>query len=403
MAQFDKNSKYYFDGEMPLEVLNNYLDRAMTYSLCGEGDPAKIRYHLLNNGKRVIKNVGVKYVARATGPWIASGEEEADAFPVYEAAIKELHEFDPEIIFEACIFETCTNRVNNIPIEEDIQKLFGYKSETGYFNCDNMKLTARDGYFLNRWSEGNHVPDITLPETQMFFYHRARKFIDMGYEALHLGQANLIGWSDEGNKCWTKVIRLIEEYARHHARRHYVIIDCHHPSQNFVGSDGIMLVDFNMFPLRVEVAPCERDHAVSEDNPQRCDIHPGLGDSVYLRGIKGISPSGWFSDKYPYMVEFDNWGSGKDHVTAVGRWGYDEIAWWANQPQWYRHAFLKYVIERVAAYKENGHVASPGFRPAQIQNSPEHNYWIDSKEHYEFGFDDEEFVKALWNKRDGIE
>ena len=61
------------------------------------------------------------------------------------------------------------------------------------------------------------------------------------------------------------------------------------------------------------------------------------------------------------------------------------------------------LAAKVAAYKENGHVASPGFRPAQIQNSPEHNYWIDSKEHYEFGFDDEEFVKELWNKRDGTE
>ena len=125
-----------------------------------------------------------------------------------------------------------------------------------------------------------------------------------------------------------------------------------------------MLADFNAFPSRLKTAEDEVDHAVSEDNPQRCEImltypqgHPYYGREkelprLYIDNIKGTSPSGWTTDKYPYLTEFDNFGSFGDHTKKEKRFGYDEISWFANQPRWYRHQFLKDLKKQVEDFGE---------------------------------------------------
>lgn len=381
-----------FDGSISFEVLNNYLSRAMTYCLF-ETDTAT-----MDEGLRAMLNTGAKYIMRSVVEWSPdlSGEGRYEHFKEW---LSKAHDIDPEIIFEAGIFETTGPNIDGITIPKYVCDAFGVKYTGRCFNYENTLHS--DNYGRKRWSEKLHVPDITKLETQMFIYYKATRYIDMGIESLHLGQANLIGQKDIDNACWTKVIHMIRDYAKKNARRHYVLINCHFPTQNFVGSDGVMLADFNAFPLRIDVKAGSVDHAVSETNPQECDIRtPPFGDAPYLKHIKGTSPSGWTTDNYPYLVEFDNWGGKCTELNvAAYRWGYDEISWFANQPRSYRHKFLMYINKKIVDFNDNGHVAMPGRRTAFIlSKNAQLNYVMNDPAFCPGGFGDEAAIAKVWEE-----
>ena len=143
----------------------------------------------------------------------------------------------------------------------------------------------------------------------------------------------------------------------------------------------------------------EVDHAASENNPQKCEISlNGDAKALYNGEVKGISPSGWSTDKYPYLVEWDNDGGDKsDHSKKENRWGYDEISWIANQPQWYRHQFMKDVTKQVKGFGNNGHVVLPGRRTAHILGTGGQSYYVmNDKKYYKDGFSDEQGIIGAW-------
>ena len=84
----------------------------------------------------------------------------------------------------------------------------------------------------------------------------------MGFESLHLGQVGLTGRNDTDNAAYTKLIGMIREYAKTHARRGYVLINAH--NNNFTSPDGKMLADMIVAPVRVHAAKDEVNHAVSD-------------------------------------------------------------------------------------------------------------------------------------------
>ena len=351
---------YKFNGSISFEVLNNYLEKAVTYVGFLNNRPNVFNSAFCDEAVRFLTKVGAKYIQRAAGEWYPSYE-----FEQYYAACKEklaaAHKTDPDIIFESCIFEVSCIDMNNIPIPEWVFEAFGLKPEKRNFN---VALTLfKDGYGVDYWEKDHHIPDITTTEMQMFVYYRACSFIDVGFEALHLGQVLLTGRSDPENIVYTRLIQMIREYAKTHARRGYVLINAH--NNRFTSPDGKMLVDMIVAPVRVHAAKDEVNHAVSETNPQRCDIEPGYwGDSIYCSGISGTSPSGWYAEKYPYLVEFDNYGGIMGDTTDKDSyvWGRDEIAWYAAQPAWYRREFMKFLVKKIDDYNENGHVSIVGFR-----------------------------------------
>lgn len=385
--------KYYFDGGISLDVLNNYLNRAMAY--LGVETYASM-YDVV---KESIIDTGVKYVQRAGCAWHPSISDETTGS--LKGVIEKLHAIDPEIIFEACIFECITTAVEKIPIPAEVFKAFGLPVENR--NFDFEKMIYPDGSYKNQWGNNSGVPDITQAETQMFFYHRARVYIDQGCEALHLGQAKLMGRDDTNNECWAKVIGLIRDYAKTNARRHYVIIDAHYPGQKFFDKNGNSLVDFNSFPTRMKVSKGQTDHAPSEKNPQECVIEPGHADSVYKLTVRTTSPGGWYTNKFPYLVEIDNYGvaAEKDQDKAKSNiWGYDEITWFVIQPQWYRHKFTEYLITEIDSYNENGHMSVVGKRwPTAVASGNGANVYYAAKKDGDAGyFNDLTFIKNLWNK-----
>ena len=383
-ATVNNGKNFTFNGSISLEVLNNYLSRAATYYLYEMNSQSGLDTDKMNESLRAILNMGVKYVNRATTAWTPSSGEEI-YYSDMEKWIYFAHSYDPEIIFEACIFETCCNGMASIKIPAHVFEAFGKKPEDR--NFDNTKMTFSNKYGLNQWGDGIHIPDITKEETQMFFYYKACKYIDMGYESLHLGQVNLIGKEDTGRKCWTKVITMIRDYAKKNARRKYVLINAHYPGHKFMSyKDGSMLVDFNAFPLRLA------SYSIQNNKPTDVQVSMGAGkDSPYKKGIKGTSPSGWSTNNYPYLVEFDNWGG------KTGENTYDEISWYANQSQSYRHQVLMHLAKMVNGFNENGHVTMPGHRTAYLESEEKQSYYrCNSKKFCANGQDDEDAIIAVF-------
>ena len=390
---------YNFDGSITVEVLNNYLDRALTHMMFATKDDIFCKERL-TSGIRAIKNTGAKYIQRAIAQWAPTIEQEIAYKEEFKKGIEAVHAFDPQVIFEGCIFENVTEKLNNIPIPAHVFEDFGLPVEERNFNLDKMLFNY--DLYRNQWGQGCHVPDITKQETRLFFYHRACRMIDIGVEALHLGQTGLIGKFDTANRWWSETINRIRAYALKNARRHYVIINSHWSKHNFVGDHGRMLQDFNAYPCRIRAIAGQEDHAPTEENPQYCDLPIGYQCSTYKADKMGITPSGEFTEHYPYLVEFDNWGV-KKHILnkCIDQWGYDEISWYMNQPKWYRHQFYKDSVELIDSYHENGHFAAAGSRCGySLELDKTTYYFIDMKKDNEYGYDDEDFIRDFWASRE---
>ncbi len=363
-----------FKGSISEKVLNNYLSRAISYVNANSEDAI-----------RAILNTGTKYVCRSAAEWYPSQWFEDTYFPIYKELFAKAHAVDPEIIFEGTIFETTGKDINTIKIPAFVFEAFGKKPEDRTF--DHRKTLFPDGYGKNMWAEGYSLPDITQLETQMFIYYRACKMIDIGIEAIHLGQTKQTGRNDREFKCWTKVISLIREYAKKNARRNYVIINSHHPSYDFKSANGVMLVDFNMSPLR----PKAYRKAGDPISPQKCVLDME-DDAPYGKGLKGTSPSGWTTNHYPYLVEFDNYApSAEDSV-----WEMDEISWIVSQPDDYRRSFQTEVRKMVSDLKDSGHVALIGKRSTSSTTNGVELYMMNNSKYCEGGFSDEEAIIAAF-------
>ena len=58
------------------------------------------------------------------------------------------------------------------------------------------------------WGPGASVPDITRVETQLWFMFLIGSYVDIGVEAVHLGQVYLIGMNDRGWQTWDSFLKL---------------------------------------------------------------------------------------------------------------------------------------------------------------------------------------------------
>ena len=370
-ATVNQGLNFTFKGSISEKVLNNYLSRAITYENANTDEAL-----------RAILNTGAKYISRSAAEWYPSKWFEDDRLPIFEELIEKAHSIDPDIIFEGCIFETTGKDINDIKIPAFVFEAFGKEPEDRCF--DHRKMLFPDGHGKNMWAAGYSMPDITREETQMFIYYRACKFIDIGVEAIHLGQTKQTGKNDKNNKRWTKVIHLIRDYAKKNARRGYVIINSHHPSHDFVGTDGVMLVDFNASPMRPKAV------GAANSSPQKCVLNTDV-DAPYTKNISGTSPSGWTTNHYPYLVEFDNY----DAAQGDAVWGMDESSWIANQSDDYRRSFYTEVRKMVAAFNNNGHVALLGKRPASTKKAHGY-YYMNNSKYFSDGFSDEEAIIAAF-------
>lgn len=389
---------YYFEETITREVLCNYLSRAVTISLENNFVP---NVSNSTHVRQFILNTGAKYICRAATCWNPSLAD-YETHEGQKSFITTTHRKDPDIVFEACVFECISTAVNDIPIPAWVFENFGMDPEERNFSFAAMCFP--DGSFKNQWGENTSVPDITRQETMLFLYYRACTYIDLGYEALHMGQIHLIGRNDKGWERWTELLRMIRQYALDNARRGFVFINAH--THGIVGSDGVLLFDFHMYPSRPMADGSQQPHFPTEDDPQRATFAPNHSDSIYGKSLGGMTYSGWECDSLPYLVELDNFGddTASLHVPKpndMRTWGMDEITWYANQPAWYRAEFLEYAYNWVVnVAKGDGFFAMPGQRVARLydenNNVIQWQYYAYKKVNHPNGCDDELAIKKIW-------
>ena len=338
-----ENKDYQFDGIISREVLENYLARSSTFG--------SLLQLTLEDDLRMIKNTGVKFAGRAI--WMWGGESKIDELVrVGEPFAKRIHEIDPDIILQGAIFEVVTKDVNNVAIPESVFEEFGVPKEPRNFSYKAMLYPF--GHRHNHWSKGSSVPDMSRLETRMWFFYVAKRWIDMGIEAIHFGQVEIMDDWDRSHRHWRDIMKRIRDYAKKNARRHIVLSDAHVPSGGIV-HDGNLMFDLHSFPSRPKSV---------KGKPYKAILEKGFSDSIYGRSKGGVTPSGWKCEALPYIVEIDNFGvsdhpgqyreSDKIHV-----WGWDEINWFIKQPEGYRNEWLEYAYNWVRKTDKNGYFQLP--------------------------------------------
>jgi hypothetical protein len=377
-------AEYPFDRTISREVLENYLARSITMEglLNGRGD--------LDDNIRMLKATGAKFVGRSLCLWgreaglLRNLERAKEQVPRVLAA-------DPDLILQACIFEIVTTEADQVPIPEWVFADLGQPVEKRNFRYADMLFPS--GLFKDHWRPGQSVPDVSRPETQRWFHFLGCSFIDAGCEALHLGQVELMNRNDRGLEHYAQVLARLRAHAAKHARRHLVLLDAHVPGGGLV-REGQLLLDFHSFPLRIKEVP---------ERPQEAVLQVGFSDGLYGRSKGGRTYSGWSCEHLPYLVEIDNWGvsptPGKAAAGGIWIWGYDEITWFANQPDAYRADWLRYASDWVRRTDPNAFLEMPGSRTLSNPGRARRWYYANRPgPAVPDGLGDEEAIRAIWTE-----
>ena len=361
---------YHFDGKISRPVLENYLARSATV--------ASLLHLASNDDLRMMKNTGVKFAGRVI--WMWGNESRIDELVAKGTPfVKRLHEMDPDLILQGAIFEVVTPDVNKIRIPAAVLEEFGLPREPRNFSYKAMLYGF--GHRHNHWYENASVPDMSRLETRMWFFYVAKRWIDMGLEAIHLGQVEIMDDWDRDHRHWRNLMSRIRAYAKKHARRHLVLIDAHVPSGGIV-HDGKLMFDLHSFPSRPKSL---------QGQPHKAILEKGFSDAIYGRSKGGLAPSGWRCESLPYIVEIDNFGA-SDHPgeyrasDKVHVWGWDEINWFMKQPEDYRTEWLRSAYQWVRETDPNGFFQLPlrRFQHYSASMTPPR------------GMRQEETIKAIW-------
>jgi pimeloyl-ACP methyl ester carboxylesterase len=381
-ASRKETARYQFDGTISREVLENYLSRSITMEglLNGRGN--------LEDNVRMLKGMGAKYIGRALCLWGA----EADFLHNVQRAKAELPQAraaDPDLIFEGCVFETVSPKINDVAVPDWVFTAMGRPVENRNFHYEDIIYPVGQRRPMGRNAQ---VPDESRPETQLWFYYQAASYIDAGCEAIHFGQVELMNKNDPDNAHWAHLLGLVRQCAAQRARRHMVLCNGHVPSGGLL-HEGKPLLDFHAFPLRILEQP---------DKPKEAILKVGFVDSIYGRSKGGLTFSGWTCEHLPYLVELDNYGVSRHpgepdpNARSTWVWGYDEITWFAHQTSDYRARWLRYAWDWLRATDPNGHLEMPGSRTAV---SPDTRWYFANKPSpaVPTGTGDEEAIAAIWH------
>ena len=398
------NLNFQFDGNMSLEVLESYLSRAVTASSLFETDT-------LEDDLRAIKRLGVKFIGRASGIWYML-EDDATHFAKSKALADAVHAQDPEIILQACVFEIVTLQMNTQKIPAYVFEAFGKPVEDRCFNWEDARMLPEDGSTGWNFPEGRHpgkcgcMPDLNRDEARMWFYYRATQYINCGYEALHMGQIHLYTAEDKGMKKTYELFQMIRDYAAKHARRHKVLMDAH---THGVSVNGKLMFDYHAMPFTR--APLER-----YEGQRLVLVREGFSEG-------GLNPNGWSAEQMPYLMEYDNWGGREyDDASKFTRhqlalmqwWGYDQISYFANQPEDIRNHFIEYSYRWTQVNNPHAFFEVPFRRTlgnASVEFVRGDNGQIDRNPEYQLnnksaacpmGFGQEDMVKACWDDGDRL-
>jgi len=388
---------YAFNGTISREVLESYLSRSITVTdlLKRNWLEASWVKGNVNDSIRCITNISAKYIGRTIFTWNQEKSLFANINDSKKIAEK-IHGIDPEIILQGCFFEAVSTQVNSIPIPGWVFEEFGLSPESRNFSYNSMFDT--NWHYVNYWEktskENSSVPDISKLETKMWAFFLSATFINIGIEAMHFGNINQMSSNDHQHLHLLDILQHVRAYAKIHARRHMVLCDAHVSisSREYMNGYNLMF-DFHAFPLRPEEVASE---------PEKAILVVGHSDSIYKRSQGGVAPSGWTCDSLPYLVEFDNFGASGHPGEPIGgdwTWGYDEITWYAVQPEQYRNNWLWYAVRWLEQSDPNGFLEMPGSRPISVAINGGHQYFANTAGvNMTNGFNQEATIKSIWEQ-----
>jgi len=404
-----------FDGAIAEETLESYLSRAVTHAgLLAADEPGTGQN--LDEHLRMLGDIGAKFVGRAAYRWWGAGHGGYSGTHwehVDERASRVHEELGGEVILQACLFETVHEHVGERAVPDWVFEAFDRQPEDRTFDYEAMLYDS--GLHVDRWADGLSVPDMSETETRMWFYDRGRRYIDAGIEALHLGQVHLMDGNDPDHEHWFDLVGKLREYAAENARRGIVLADAH----TFGVTRGDeLLFDFHSFPCRVQEllddAELDRHDERFDGDVRSDDVLPGGLDEeggIFGRSAGGTTPSGWSTESLPYLVEVDNFGiSDAPGEPTDGHfvWGYDEICWFARQPEWYRDGWLAYAHDWVAENTASGQFQMPTNRtiyPAPVDVTYEDETYTANRYRANApssamptGFGQEETIAEVWSE-----
>src|SRR6478672_9857245 len=122
---------YRFDGTMSRAVLENYLARSISMEglLNGRGD--------LDDNVRMLKSMGAKFIGRSLCLWTG----EANLLRNLERARQQVPKVlaaDPDLILQACVFESVSTQVEQVPVPAWAFRALDRPVETRNFRYADM-------------------------------------------------------------------------------------------------------------------------------------------------------------------------------------------------------------------------------------------------------------------------
>lgn len=120
---------------------------------------------------------------------------------------------------------------------------------TGASRLDDALFTDESSGYTSRREDpakDGGIPDLSRQEARLWFYYRATRYIDCGYEALHMGQVHLYTANDKGMEKTTELFGMIREYAKIHGRRHKILMDAHTHGVNIRGNCCLIIMQCHL-------------------------------------------------------------------------------------------------------------------------------------------------------------
>ncbi len=341
-----KTTEFTFNGTMSEAVLRRYLSRAVSgLGICAEQKDDLI----LEENIRFLRRTGAKFVSRAAVfAWTCTSAAQVEThFSLAKAHAKTIHDADPEIILQAFAAEIVRRSyVDSIAIPNWVFEAFGEKPEKRNFRFADI-ISEKLG--ADYWGNDAGYPDWSRPEAQRWYYWCIRRYIDCGYESIHMQETmRRVGESGYAEElaALDRVMGLCRDYARTHARRGIVLFHSFFSMQD----GGCKIGDRLLFDIQGNgLVPNETAYNDST-GAYECRISEPNGSywCTWLgRAAGGKHPLGFTCETCPTLLEFDNYGQqGELNVSngpAFGTWGFDDISWFATQPASYRNQFLLYI------------------------------------------------------------
>jgi Secretion system C-terminal sorting domain len=389
-----RGQNYEFFGKMPRAVLNSYLAKSLA-----------LEFDSLHRGMKAYNDL-IDFAARTNARYLSRcyGFGYGKVLPINYGILDSFSHITQDIrtaysalgqtppVVEAAIFEVVTSDLDSILMSDEVVN--AYHVPKRRFIFDSIK-------YADDTSTVSAVPDISRPETQMYFYFLATSLLKAGAEALHMGQIDLESKNDPKHLAVWNLLSKIRTYAAN-CNRGLVLINADAVSLH-VGATDTALYDFCASPCRVTGYYTGTDSTwTSMWNYEQSEYGgPGIlaanACSPYGKTGGGYSPMGWYADTLPCLVRLDNYEANNCNCLAQAScwntYGYDEISWFALQAPAYRDAWLCYAYSRVKQLDAQTFFEMPGRTLLTL-----------SWEYYNavngYRFNQEDAISNIWNRPD---